>query len=67
MIVPVLWWLAQCAGLGAVVYLALWGVDRSGVGEPFGRLMRLAVIVGAVGLGIMMIFRLFDILGHPIV
>lgn len=66
MIVPVLWWLAMCAGLGAVVYLALWGIDASGVGDPFRKVMRLAVIIGAVGLGIMMIFRLFALLGHPI-
>jgi len=67
MIVTVLWWMAQCAGLGAIVYVAWWGVNAAGIPEPFGKLVRLAVIIGGVALGIMMVFRLFEILGHPIV
>ncbi len=67
MIITTLWWMAQCAGIGVMVYAALWGVNAAGIPEPFGKLVRLAVVIGGVALAIMMVFRLFVILGHPIV
>ena len=66
MIVAVLWWLAQVAGIGLIAYLVLWAVDYSGVPAPFSKALRLGVTILAVVVLIVMVLRLFVILGHPL-
>jgi hypothetical protein len=66
MFIAVLWWLAQVGGVGLIAYVLLWLIDRLGVPEPFNKVAKAGIAIGAAVFLIWMVLQLFMLLGHPL-
>jgi len=64
--IEVLWWIGHLAAIGVILGAVNYAIERVPIAEPFKSAAKVGVLILAVIVLIVMVFRLFTILGHPL-